>query len=257
MHALINIFKYIFAAFAGLIGIGFTAQVVAGNWELERPVLEASSVYGKMDDQTWKTYPNEVPVAALAKFSHDQVSKQMSAAKDDAASRKTAAAIFIGYYLESTRARAALCASNGVDISSFVHDFESRHADLHAQAVKLLSDVGEDRIYDALKRPMIERVGYEMLYIHGETMGLKQSCQELVRRADVILPTLSFRNLEASATHALLSTPAPVLAPAPVLTPAAPVAAKSPVVAEVKIARRQPVQTTVAPTPANFRPAIL
>jgi len=173
MQAGIGIFKYIFAAFAGLIGIGFTAQVIAANWELERPVLDASAVYGKMDnDQPWKAYPDEAPVVALAKYSHDQVQKQLNAAKDEAAERKTAAAIFLGYYLEMGRARADLCAGEGVDISDCVHAFEKRHADLHDQAVKYIGEVGEDRIYEAQKRPMVERIGYEMLYIHGETMGI-------------------------------------------------------------------------------------
>src|SRR5678816_4949270 len=131
MTAITNIFKYIFGAFAVLVGFGVTAEIMASTWEAERPVMEASAIYGDMDAQTWTTYPQDVPLVALAKYAHDQVEKRMDAAKSGDAQRKTAAAIFMGYYLKNGRARAEVCDRYDVDISAFVRAFEERHADLH------------------------------------------------------------------------------------------------------------------------------
>jgi hypothetical protein len=154
----------------------------------------------------------------------------------------------MGYYLKNGRARAEVCDRYDVDISAFVRAFEERHADLHDRAVALLADVGEDRIYDAQRRAMKEHVAYDMLYIHGETMGIKDSCEKLVRQASVLLPTMNFATIEPSVSRALLTAPAPE-APAPEqsLPPSAPPA-------PILVARQQhQVERSAAAAPVQFR----
>jgi hypothetical protein len=217
------VLKYVVSAVAGLGVFVLGSTFITSHMRWNRPATEASAVYFKMAGEAWQKYPQEQPLVALAKYSHEAALKEMDAAKDEATRRKIAATIFLGYYLDNGRARGEFCNKYGVDTSSFVSSFENRHAALRARALAVLEDDGAlDDIYDSNSRAMLEHVSYEMLYLDSSALGLKDACAKLVERPYAYLPKMSFAEIEPAITSVLLSTPrdtGPVvasLAPVPV-----------------------------------------
>jgi hypothetical protein len=201
--------KYAIAAIAGLGVFGFGSKFITEHMSYDKPAMEAAAVYFKMEEAAWKKYPQDPVLVALGKYSHEQAAKEMDGEKDEAARRKMAATIFLGFYLDNGRARGEFCAKYGVDVAAFVRAFEERHAELHAKALAVLADEGtpEESIYDENSRAMHEHVSYEMLYLDSSTLGLKDACAKLVEKPYAYLPRMNFSEIEPGISNTLLSTP--------------------------------------------------
>jgi hypothetical protein len=205
---ILHLLKYLLAAAAGLAGFSLLAQYLTWNVFLDRPAMEASATYFRMESDAMTAHPKDGPLLALAKYSHEQAMKQMTGAANDATRAKIAASIFLGYWLVNGRARGELCAQNGVDLGKFVREFEDHHADLHARALVLLKDedVSENRLYEINRDAMLNHVSYEMLYLHdGVPMSIHDSCAKLLEQSIVFIPKMNFANLEPWVANTILA----------------------------------------------------
>jgi hypothetical protein len=208
VSTILQLLKYLVAGAAGLAGFSLLAQYLAWNVFLDRPAMEASATYFRMESDAMTAYPHDGPLLALAKYSHEQAMKQMTGAANDATRAKIAASIFLGYWQANGRARGELCAQNGVDIGKFVREFEDHHANLHARARALLKDeeVSEDRLYEINRDAMLNHVSYEMLYLHdGVPMSIRDSCARLLEQSFIFIPKMNFANLEPWVANTVLA----------------------------------------------------
>jgi hypothetical protein len=189
--------KYLFAGIAGLAAFSLLAQFLTHNILLDHESMQASAEFSNLQTSAAREHPNMSPGEARAAKSKSLVREQLAAAANDTERAKIAAGVFMGFWLTNGRGRAELCSAHGVDISSFVAKFESKHAELHAKAAALLQDgPSEARLYAIHQNAIRSHLDYEMLYLTGVPTDLSDSCRHFMENAGTYLRTLSFSQAE-------------------------------------------------------------
>ena len=189
--------KYLFAGMAGLAAFSLLAQFLTHNVLLDHEAMQASAEFSNLRNSASLEHPNMSPSEAQAAKSKALVREQLARATNDAERAKIAASVFMGFWLTNGRGRAELCSEHGVDISSFVARFESKHAELHTKAAALLQDgPSEARLYAIHRNAIRSHLEYEMLYSTGAPTALSDSCKHFIESAGTYLRTLSFSQAE-------------------------------------------------------------
>ena len=202
--------KYVFAGVGGLAGFSLFAQLLTTDVLLDQDAMQAESAATELERGAMKQYRiGESPATALATYSKKLAWEKLEAAKSPGEKAQIAAAVFMGYWMANGRGRLEICAENGVDIGPVVEEFQRRNADLHDRATALLSDEGvsEDRLFEIHRGPIKRQIGYDMLYMFGAPMSLKDSCVRLNQEATKFLPRTDFDKVEPGIAYIIRKAP--------------------------------------------------
>lgn len=153
-----------------------------------REAKEAENLIKKTEEDAVKKHPGDSVYVAIQKEAENKA-KSLASETDIGKRSLSAAGMFYGFYFLNTRARLVFCKILGVDISSFVKEFERIHIDELSKAKSILarSKMDEAKLYSLVESQQRHFVDDDMKKMAiSNHISEKQACQFIDQSAKVI-----------------------------------------------------------------------
>ena len=178
---------------AVLVAVFFVSYQVHRN--LTKPVrtadmkAEVNDAIDELHEKARRDHPGISEADVYKTVAAEQATK-MLADTDETERSKSAAALYLGFYLGNTRVRKAYCDARGIDIGNFVSAFEAKHASGFARASAILNGQGVDpeQLYAVAQEQMTKAIEQDMQTVaQAAHVPLEQSCQVIADQAATIV----------------------------------------------------------------------
>lgn len=153
-----------------------------------RETEETENLIKKTEEEAVKKHPGDSVYEAIQKEAESKA-KSLASEPDVTKRSLSAASMFYGFYFLNTRARPGFCRIIGVDISSFVKEFERIHIDelSKAKAILTRSKMSEAKLYSLVESQQRHFVDDDMKKMAiSNHISEKQACQLIEQRAEII-----------------------------------------------------------------------
>lgn len=143
-----------------------------------------------LQEEAKTQFPDDPDVVALQKAAIKKADEKILSANSEQAQKKTAAGVFLGFYLVNTRERVSFCKTQGVDISPFATTFRNEHVQVHNTAINALaiSNKQVDALYKQLKPQLSDTIRQDMQFIAQQNgVSVAEACQLVSDNAEMLV----------------------------------------------------------------------
>lgn len=175
--------KYVWPVLVACVVLGVTGMLVFRHVKFRSPEVEqVMQLQESMVKKSNEKYPGMSKQQAIQAVVTDTIRDVIANQKDEHKKYEFLVGGFFGFYQVNTRARYDYCKERGVDISSFVQEFEKRNQKEYEQALKFAQQLGFDveKTYNVLAEAHRNTIEHDMQDIAAATKGTEKSACQLM-----------------------------------------------------------------------------